>query len=178
MGWSPWRSRAREGAPEAKESRAGVLAALATTGRPRWTPRDYARLAQEGFGRNPVAYRCIRMVAEAAAATPLKVLGEGAGADTLGRLLTRPNPEQSGPEFLEQLYGFLQTAGNAYVEAAGDETPEELWALRPDRVKVVPGRSGWAEAYEYGVDGRSVRIGRGADGWLPVLQLKLFHPDG
>jgi HK97 family phage portal protein len=43
-------------------------------------------------------------------------------------------------------------------------------------VKVVPGRAGWPEAWEYSVDGRSVRIGRAADGWSPVMQLKLFHP--
>ncbi|MDB5420318.1 MAG: phage portal protein, partial [Brevundimonas sp.] len=30
--------------------------------------------------------------------------------------------------------------------------------------------------WEYSVDGRSIRIGRDADGWMPVMQLKLFHP--
>jgi phage portal protein BeeE len=43
-------------------------------------------------------------------------------------------------------------------------------------VTIVPGRAGWPEAYEYTVDGRSVRIVRGADGWMPAMQLKLFHP--
>ena len=62
------------------------------------------------------------------------------------------------------------------AEAVGNEAPEELWTLRPDRVKVVPGRAGWPEAWEYSVDGRSVRIGRAEDGWSPVMQLKLFHP--
>jgi hypothetical protein len=41
---------------------------------------------------------------------------------------------------------------------------------------VVPGRSGWPEAWDYSVDGRSIRIGRAADGWAPVMQLKLWHP--
>lgn len=41
---------------------------------------------------------------------------------------------------------------------------------------VVPGRHGWPEAYVYEVDGRRLRIGRGADGWMPVMHLKLFHP--
>lgn len=43
-------------------------------------------------------------------------------------------------------------------------------------MKVVPGRAGWPEAWEYSVDGRSVRIARATDGWSPVMQLKLFHP--
>lgn len=179
--WPTGRS-ARETAPETKDSRAGPLIALTGVGRARWTPRDYAHLAREGFGKNAVAYRCVRMIAEAAASTPLMVLASGVRttAHPLARLLDKPNPEQSGAELMEALYGALQTAGNAYLEATGDEdgdgAPDELWALRPDRVTVVPGRAGWPEAYEYTVGGRSVRIGRRPDGWSPVMQLKLFHP--
>ncbi len=171
--WRPGRS-----APEAKQSRAGPLIALTGAGRPRWTPRDYANLAREGFSRNAVAYRCVRMIAEAAASAPLIVFADGVRDDDhpAARLLAKPNPEQSGAEWLEGVYGALQTAGNAYVEAVGDEVPGELWSLRPDRVQIVPGRAGWPEAYEYAVGGRSVRIGREADGWMPVMQLKLFHP--
>ena len=172
----PW--RVGRAAPEIKDSRAGPLIAVTGAGRPRWTPRDYASLAVEGFGKNAVAYRCVRMIAEAAASAPLIVFADGVRDDAhpAARLMVRPNPEQSGPEWLEGVYGALQTAGNAYVEAVGEEAPSELWSLRPDRVRVVPGKAGWPEAYEYAVGGRSVRIGREADGWMPVMQLKLFHP--
>ncbi|MBX9616491.1 MAG: phage portal protein [Caulobacteraceae bacterium] len=171
--WRPGRA-----APEAKHSRTGPLIALTGAGRPQWTPRDYATLAREGFGKNAVAYRCVRMIAEAAASAPLKVFVAGVRDDDhpVARLLCTPNTEQSEVEWLEGLYGALQTAGNAYVEAVGDERPTELWSLRPDRVQVVPGRAGWPDAYEYAVGCRSVRIGRQADGWMPVLHLKLFHP--
>ncbi|WP_292259690.1 phage portal protein [Brevundimonas sp.] len=163
---------------ETKASRTGGLIAMTGVGRPRWTPRDYASLAREGFGRNAVAYRCVRMIAEAAASTPLIVLHDGlrAADHPVARLLHKPNPEQSAPELLEALYGALQTAGNAYLEAVGDPVPEELWALRPDRVRVVPGARGWPEAYQYAVGGRSVTIRREADGWSPVMQVRLFHP--
>jgi len=174
----PFAGRRSAGAPEVKDSRTGPLIALTSAGRPRWTPRDYASLADEGFARNAVVYRCVRMVAEAAASTPLAVFVDGVRREDhpLARLLAQPNPEQSGAEWLEALYGGLQTAGNAYAEAVGDDRPAELWSLRPDRVKVVPGRAGWPSAYEYSVDGRSLRIGRQADGWMPVMHLKLFHP--
>jgi HK97 family phage portal protein len=164
--------------PEAKASRAGPLIAMTGAGRPRWTPRDYGSLAREGFARNAVVYRCVRMIAEACAATPLVVFADGSRADDhpVAALLRQPNPEQSGAEWLEGLYGALQTAGNAYVEAVGEGAPDELWSLRPDRVQVVPGRAGWPDAYEYSVGGRSVRIGREADGWMPVMQLKLWNP--
>ncbi|MFC5342728.1 phage portal protein [Brevundimonas staleyi] len=178
MNWMKRPFGRRASAPEVKDSRAGPMIALTGAGRARWTPRDYANLATEGFGKNAVAYRCVRMIAEAAASAPLVVFADGVRDDDhpAAGLLRKPNPEQSGPEWLETIYGALQTAGNAYVEAVGDETPQELWSLRPDRVRIVPGKAGWPEAYEYAVGGRSVRIGREADGWMPVMQLKLFHP--
>ena len=181
MDWRRPFGRRRAGAPEVKESRVGAVIAFGGAGRARWTPRDYAALAREGFAKNPVAYRCIRMIAEAAASTPLVVLADGVRDDEhpLARLLAKPNPEQSGAELMEALYGALQVAGNAYLEATGDEeegTLAELWSLRPDRMTVVPGPQGWPQAWEYAVDGRTVRIARRTDGWSPVMQLKLFHP--
>jgi phage portal protein BeeE len=64
--------------PEIKDSRAQRLIALTTAGRPQWTPRNFEALAREGFARNPVAYRCVRMIAEAAASVPLVVFDQGA----------------------------------------------------------------------------------------------------
>lgn len=172
---------ARRRVPEIKDSRAARLVALTSGGRPQWTPRDYGALASEGFAKNPVAYRCVRMIAEAAAAVPLAVFHGGRRADDhpLARLLAAPNSEQGGPDLMEQFFGHLQVAGNCYLEAAGEaagEGPSELYALRPDRMAVVPGPRGWPAAYDYQAGGRTVRIGRDADGWLPVLHLKLFNP--
>ena len=67
----PFEGRRRASAPEIKDSRVGPLIALTAGGRARWTPRDYAHLAEEGFAKNAVAYRCVRMIAEAAASTRL-----------------------------------------------------------------------------------------------------------
>ena len=169
-------------APETKDSRAARLIALTTAGQPRWTPRDYAALASEGFAKNPIAYRCVRMIAEAAASVPLTVFIDGRRADDhpLRALLQAPNPEQGGPDLMEAFFGNLTVAGNGYLEAAqggeGADTPTELYALRPDRMTVVPGPRGWPLAYDYQVAGRTARIGRDAAGWLPVLHLKLFNP--
>ena len=177
----PFGQAAQASAPESKASAAGPLIAFSHVGRARWTPRDYRSLAMEGFAKNAVAYRCVRMIAEAAASAPFQVFVDGARDDVhpLARLLAKPNPEQSGAELMEALYGALQVAGNAYLEATGDEeegTLAELWSLRPDRMTVVPGPQGWPQAWEYAVDGRKVRIARRTDGWSPVMQLKLFHP--
>ena len=165
---------------EAKASRTGPLVALTLSGRPVWTPRDYAALAQEGFARNAIAYRCVRMIAEAAASVPW-LLYEGERELTQHPLLTllaEPNPQESGADMLESWYGFLMVAGNAYLESVEtDGQPRELYALRPDRMKVVPGVNGWPEGYEYSVNGRTVLIPCDAAlGRQPLLHMRLFHP--
>ena len=40
------------------------LAHLENGGRARWTPRDYAALAREGYARNAIVYRAVRLIAE------------------------------------------------------------------------------------------------------------------
>jgi HK97 family phage portal protein len=171
-------------APEAKVSAAKSLIALHRLGAPVWTPRDYASLARQGYERNVIAYRCVRLVAEAASAAPLRIVEAGAvhSDHPLITLLARPNPEQSGAELFECFYGFLQTSGNAYLEAVSlDGQPRELYALRPDRMKARPGKSGWAEGYEYAAGGRTAIFKKPEDGgqngdMSPILHLKLFHP--
>jgi phage portal protein BeeE len=79
------------------------LLAWHALGRPVWSPRDPAVFAREGYARNAIAYRCVRLIAEAAASAPLKV---GPVDHPLAKLLARPNPEQTGVELME---GFLRT---------------------------------------------------------------------
>lgn len=166
-------------APDQKRSRVGPLIALHEAGRPVWTPRDYAALAREGYERNPVAHRCVRLIAEAAAQTPLvaKVGGREMPEHPALALVERPNPRQGGIAFREMLYGHLLVAGNAYVEAVGaGREPRELYALRPDRMRLVPGRDGWPEAYDYTVGGETIRFRQDEAILPPILHLTLFHP--
>jgi HK97 family phage portal protein len=161
----------------AKASRAGPLIALSSPGRPVWSPRDYAAFAREGYVSNPIAHRSIRLIAEAAASVPLDVAGtDEAATRRASALVAVPNARQAGPAFMEALYLQLYIAGNAYCECVSlDGSPRELHVLRADRMRVVPGPDGWPEAWDYVVDGRSVRFLAG-EGATPVLHLMLAHP--
>ena len=164
-------------APETKQSRVAPVIALHMQGRAVWTPRDYAALAEEGYRRNAVAYRCVRMIAEAAASLPwLMYDGDKELSEhPLLSLIERPNGGQTGADFFESWYSFLQVAGNSYMELVEvDGAPRELYVLRPDRMKAVPGRGGWPEAYEYSVNGRIVTIPAGEH--AQVLHMRLFNP--
>ncbi len=165
--------------PETKTSRTAQVLAFESGGRARWSPRDYAALAREGYLANAIVHRSVRLVAENAASCAF-LLYEGAQErddHPLLRLMTRPNARQDGASFFEALYAHMLLAGNAYVEAVAlDGEVRELYALRPDRMKVVPGSDGWAEAYDYSVGGRSVRFDQAATAVPPILHLTFFHP--
>jgi HK97 family phage portal protein len=168
--------------PEAKASRTARLIQIDSGARARWTPRDYAALTREGYVRNAIVHRAVKLVAENVAAAPVLVYEGDALRDPhpLKSLLARPNPRQDGAAFLEAVCAHLLLAGNAYVEAVtvdgqGSRDVRELHALRPDRMRVVPGAHGWPEAYEYAVGGRTLRFDQNAP-LPPVLHLTQFHP--
>jgi len=171
-------------APERKASRTGRLIALEGGARARWTPRDYAALSREGYARNAIVYRAVRLIAESVGGLSY-LLYQGAQELTVHPLLDlirRPNPRQDGAAFLEAVASHLVLAGNAYIEAvglAGAGAPNlqvrELYALRPDRMKVVPGPDCWPQAYDYTVGGQTVRFDQSA-ALPPILHLSLFNP--
>ena len=71
----------------------------------------------------------------------------------------------------------LPSRGNAYIEAVSvDGLPREWHNLRPDRMSILPGRTGWPAGYEYTLGAQKVTFPVEPDGVSPVLHLKLFHP--
>jgi HK97 family phage portal protein len=176
----PWpRAAGNDGVrAEVKNAPAGFIA-LHAQGEARWTRRDYATLAREGFMRNPIVHRAVRLISGAASAVPW-LLYEGADEiveHPLLGLLERPNPRQAGATFLEAMYGHLLLAGNAYVELVeAGEGARELHLLRPDRVTVVADQAGWPVALDYreASGRRRVALADGEGGG--ALHLTLFHP--
>ncbi len=145
-----------------------------------WSGRDFGTLSREGYQKNAVVFRCVRLIAEAAASVPVCVRrGEVCeDGDPAERLLTRGHPGASAEDVMEQFYGLLQVSGNGYLEAAMvDGVPVALYALRPDRVKTLCDKSGWPCGYEYEAGGhrRSFRIDT-ATGRSAVFHAKLFNP--
>jgi len=123
-------------------------------------------------------HRAVKLVAESVASVNF-IAYEGDTAQEphpLTTLLARPNPRQAGAALLEAVCAHLLLAGNAYIEAVTiDGAVRELHALRPDRMRVVPGADGWPEAYEYAVGGRTLRFDQ-ASPLPPILHLSQFHP--
>lgn len=166
-------------APEAKASATGRVASWSVAGRVAWSPRDVVSLTRTGFSGNPVGFRAVKLIAEAASALPLILQDAERRYEThpVLSLLTRPNAGQGRAEMLEALYGQLLLTGNAYVEAVAGLSGDlaELHVLRSDRMSLIPGADGWPAAFEYALGGRKHRFDV-ADGASPICHIRSFHP--
>ena len=177
MAWNIFR-RAEGVVPEQKASATGRVIAWGSSGRVAWSPRDAVSLTKTGFSGNPVGFRSVKLIAEAAAALPLVCQDRERRYDLhpVIDLMRRPNPGQGRAELFEALYGQLLLSGNGYVEAVGGAgLPVELHVLRSDRMSLVPGADGWAVAYDYTVGGRKHRFDMTGP-VDPVCHIKAFHP--
>lgn len=165
--------------PEKKASATGRVVAWGTSGRVAWSARDLVSLAKTGFQGNPMGFRAVKLISEAAAALPLVLQDDQRRYDThpVLDLIRRPNGAQGRAELFEAIYGHLLLSGNAYIEAVpgAGKLPGELHVLRSDRMALVPGADGWPVAYDYSVGGRTHRFGMG-DGAQPICHIKTFHP--
>ncbi|MBY0293175.1 MAG: phage portal protein [Alphaproteobacteria bacterium] len=175
----PWINRLF-GRTETKASATAPLFITKWANQPLWTPRQYDTLAEEGYQKNIIVYRCVSLIARGIASVPWRLYKKETRLDAhpLLSLLQNPNPQQSLSRFMEALTAYLLLAGNAYVEAVVSERePLELYLLRPDRIRIIPGAAGIPLAFDYTLNGRSVRIPVDSfNGRSHILHMKTFNP--
>lgn len=126
-------------------------------GQPRYSTKDFGSFAREAYKLDSTSYKCINLVARTAAGIRWKFYTD----ETMKRevsdhpmvaLWNKPNPRKARTRFIRDTFVFWQIAGNAYIYAnrpGKQAPPQELWCLRPDRVKIIPGDND-IQAYHYG----------------------------
>lgn len=164
---------------------AGPVVGYWGAGQPIWTPDNYEKLAREGYRKSVYVYRAVNLVAQSCAGIPWLLYRARSGGERdeiaehpLLDLLSRPNPMQGGAQLIESLIAYRLLAGNSYIEKVSPDTgpnrrlPRELYALRPDRTRIVVGTpEAPVSAYEYTVSGNPVRLDA-----TNVLHWKTFNP--
>lgn len=143
---------------------------------------SYQDLAEEGYMKNSIVYRCVNEIAKGASAVPFMVKAGDQVLDShpIVTLLSRPNPLQSHSEFFNSIFGFLLLSGNAYILKVGSEVgaPKELHLLRPDRMVVKGGSNPIPDRYEYVLNGRvqATYPVEERTGFSEVKHVKLWNP--
>lgn len=158
-----------------------AIVSLFRSGQPVWTPVNYAALSKEGFSRNVYVFACVEKTAKACAGINWLLYRKGRNGDVIEiyehpllDLMERPNPWQGQASFIENVIAYLRLSGNSYIEKVGPKNgpPRELYTLRPDRMKVIPGNAQEPVAgYIYEVAGNKVTFGTDE-----ILHLKTFNP--
>ncbi len=153
---------------------------LHSLGQARWSPQNYATLAREGYTRNPIVFRAIRLISETASAVPwlLYNVREECSQHPLLDLIKHPNSTEASAPFFEALFGYLLISGNVFIQF--NNTPgidQSLHLLRPDRMSVIVGDDGWAEAFEYNAGSQKrVLAPLSRDNASGIIHIKMFHP--
>jgi HK97 family phage portal protein len=134
-------------------------------------PRSYEAQVRDAYLGNPVAQRAVRLVAESVAWAPLNALP---GATSAARALALATPA-----LLEAAASQLLLHGNAYLQILvdSDGAPAELFALRPERVKIEAGAGGWPAAYLYKAGEARTRLpARDGLGRPGLVHIRATHP--
>lgn len=132
---------------------------------------DYNTAVRRAYLDNPVAQRAVRLVAEG--------IGGAALLPTEPALDALVRDTSAGQSLLETLASHLLLHGNAYVQVLKDARgfPVELFALRPERITVVPGDDGWPHAFSYDVAGKRILIPVLDEDASPnLIHIRHFHP--
>jgi HK97 family phage portal protein len=150
-----------------KDSRGFGVVGAGSAGIPKYTDYNIAGLTNEGFRKNVVVSACIQMIATSAPEAPLKVYRETNDGEVedpnhwLSRLMKKPNDAHSDFELWEWAHTYMQTGGTLYLELIREgNRPDgeviEMYPLRPDRMRVIPGVDEYISAYEYQIEGQVI----------------------
>lgn len=157
MGW--FKKKAQ---PEVtKASRAFYIPAYsAVSGIPLdWKTKEYLQLFGEADYSSPWIYACARAVALAIASVNLKFYRdtkkgreELPGEHPLTKLFWNLNSRTTRFSFWELSIVNLELSGNCFwgmEDLDKNKQPDEMWVLRPDKMKIVPDEKGALKGYFY-----------------------------
>ena len=132
---------------------------------------NYPAAIREAYLKNPVAQRAVRLVAEGVGSAPLIV-----SDPEFAQLISATS---AGQALLETLASQMLLHGNGYVQVLrdGDGRPAELYALRPERVRILPDANGWPAAFVYSLGETNMQIDANDEFGRPnVIHIRAFHP--
>jgi HK97 family phage portal protein len=111
---------------------------------------------KEGYRRSDTVHKCVSYAARNAAGIRLALYTDRTRkreikSHPLLDLLTAPNKDMSGNDYIESVNAYTLLIGNSYEYAlrlAPQGPPDELWVLTPAIIDIVPGRKGIVR-YDY-----------------------------
>lgn len=138
---------------------------------------------QRGYRIHPTIFTCVRTIADNFAQIPFsvyrkKVVNGKLQKETLldhpvSQLLGRPSSFMSKYDIKKKTAGYLELDGNVYwcLIRGFSGKVQQIIALRPDRVTVVPEKEGYIKGYLYSLKGESFKFDES-----DIIHFKWFNP--
>ncbi|WP_343346170.1 phage portal protein [Sphingomicrobium sp. XHP0239] len=132
--------------------------------------RGYDARLEAAVLNNPVGHRAVKLISGAVGGLTVEAIGEAgeAAAALVG-----------AEGFLETVAMHVLLHGNAYVQAVpgADDAPQQLVALRPERVSVLTDGAGWPTGFAYRIGSKTQRIAaKDALERQQVVHIRACHP--
>jgi HK97 family phage portal protein len=153
-----------------------------------WSSSSYTYVADaKEYSKNPIVYRCIKLIAESASHVPLIVFKKNRNtkirdnAHICNTLFRRPNPQQGGTEFFSSAITNKLLFGESYLMLAKVDTfgvsPQlEMYLLDNARLSLLI-EDNVLHSYSYeGPKGKTAYLVDQLSGQSKVLQLKNYNP--
>lgn len=146
-----------------------------------WRSKQYMELYGEAEYSSVWVFASVKAIAQTVASVPFVFYRDTpSGRERLpqshpiAKLFWGVNPMMTRYDFWEASMVYLELTGNCFwalEKNSLDGLPEELWPLRPDRMRIIPDKEKLIEGYLFSVGEKSVGYGRDE-----IIHLKYFNP--
>lgn len=127
-------------------------------------------------------YACVYAISSAVAGVPFKIYRkkmvnnfpslEEVHEGPAFELFEKINPLRTRYDFWEETVAYGELSGNIYWEIVEkDNKPVELYALRPDRIEIIPDPKKLIGGFEYNINGKIIKFSPDE-----IMQLRYFSP--
>jgi len=166
-----------------KQSEARMMLSFNQLGQPVSTNANFEGFTKQGYQNNVIVFRCIDMIAKAVGNAQWYVVAKDSEREVnspLMQLINRPNPMMGKSAFFEAITAYLFITGNSLIEQVGpneNAPPMELWPVKPQGFKIIPGRDGYPDYYQLELNGKKkIWKVNPVNFRSQILHLKTFNP--
>jgi HK97 family phage portal protein len=136
---------------------------MSIEGRAVFPTDSYITNSREAFQKNELVYAAILEITSSLSESPIQIKdtkGEVLESHPFLDLIANPNPFTTEFELWEMTLIHMYLAGNAYwfKVRSGNGKIQEIWPLRPDRMRIVPSSKELISQYMYVLDGKEYPI--------------------
>ncbi len=135
---------------------------------------SYDAAVKEGYENNAIVQRSVRILTESVGSASIIFSSE-----KNSKITDLVYNNSSGQDLLETIAANLLLHGNAFIHILTNDMGDaaELYALRPERITIVPDQRGWPQSYQYRVGDQYETIDAyDALGRQQIIHIKGFHP--